>query len=290
MHTKPTALCNRISGKRIHLFFLLFLFTAVSQNGLPAPNNYLLGARFDAMANATVMIPDLWSLSHNQAGLGWIRRPVVGFHFENKFAVPQYSLSALGAAIPVKPGTIGFMFYYFGYSKYHDTRFAVSFGRAFTERFAAGIQLNYIGTYIADEYGTYSSIVAEGGIIAEPVKNLYLGAHVNNFTASKMTNPERERLPVIFRVGAGYQIQNIIFFSVETEKNLDEKAVFRTGVELSALQNFFLRAGYSTNPSRPSFGLGYLFKGFRGDLAFTMHPQLGFTPYFSLLYTFGESR
>jgi hypothetical protein len=253
-----------------------------------SPNNYLLGARFDAMANATVMMPDLWSLSHNQAGLGWITSPVVGFHFENKFAVPQYSLSAVGAAIPMRPGTMGLMFYYFGYSQYHDTRFALSFGRAFTDRFAAGVQLNYIATYIADEYGTYSSVVAEGGIIAQPADNLYIGAHVYNFTASKMTNPEREKLPVIFRVGAGYEIKNIIFVSMETEKNLDEKAIFRSGVELSALQNFFLRAGYSSNPSRPSFGLGYIFKGFRGDLSFTLHPQLGFTPYFSLLYSFGR--
>jgi len=251
-----------------------------------APNNYLLGARFSAMANATVMIPDMWSISHNQAGLGWLTRPVVGFHFENKFAVPQYSLSAVAAAVPLKPGTVGFMFYYFGYSKYHDTRFALSFGRAFSDRFAAGIQLNYIGTYIAEDYGTYSSLVAEGGIIAQPVDNLYIGAHVYNFTASKMTNPEREPIPVIFRIGLGYEINKIIFLSVETQKETDEKAVFRTGVELSALQNFYLRAGYATNPSRPSFGIGYLFKGLRGDLAFTLHPQLGFTPYFSLLYSF----
>ncbi len=285
MHIKRTDKKGRVTRKR-GFFFLFFLMTAVAGSLRASPNNYLLGARFDAMANATVMIPDLWSLSHNQAGLGWITSPVVGFHFENKFAVPQYSLSAVGAAIPAKPGTFGLMFYYFGYSQYHDTRFALSFGRAFTEHFAAGVQLNYIATYIADDYGTYSSLVAEGGIIAEPVDNLYIGAHVYNFTASKMTNPEREKLPVIFRVGVGYEIKSIIFVSVETEKNTDEKGVFRAGVELSALQNFFLRAGYSSNPSRASFGLGYIFKGFRGDLAFTLHPQLGFTPYFSLLYSF----
>lgn len=251
-----------------------------------SPNNYLLGARFSAMANATVMMPDLWSLSHNQAGLGWLKRPVIGFHFENKFAVPQYSLSALGAAIPMKPGTLGVLFYYFGYSKYHDTRIGLSFGRAFTDHFAAGIQLNYIATYIADDYGSYHSLVAEGGFIAQPLNNLYLGFHIYNITASKMSNPEREALPVIFRIGAGYEFQKVLFVSVETEKNVDEKAVFRTGVEVNAVENFFLRAGYSTTPSRPSFGIGYLFRGLRGDLSFTLHPQLGFTPYFSLLYTF----
>ena len=86
--------------------------------GFSGPDNYLLGARFAAMGNASVMIPDLWSLSHNQAGLGWGRSTSAGFHFENKFVIPQYSLSAAGIAIPVKPGTLGVMIYYFGYSKY----------------------------------------------------------------------------------------------------------------------------------------------------------------------------
>ncbi len=283
MLTRPTDTFRRSR----HLLWVMVMAAGLGSGHLLAsPNNYLLGARFSAMANATVMMPDLWSLSHNQAGLGWIKQPVVGFHFENKFAVPQYSLSALGAAVPLRPGTMGLLFYYFGYSKYHDTRIGLSFGRAFTERFAAGIQINYIATYIADEYGTYHSLSAEGGFIAQPLENLYLGFHVYNFTASKMTNPEREPLPVIFRVGAGYEFRNILFVSVETEKTVDETGVFRTGVEVSALENFFLRAGYATNPSRPSMGMGYIFKGFRGDLSFTLHPQLGFTPYFSLLYTF----
>ncbi len=276
-------------NKRIRLFYRL-LAVVISiiwiNTGKAAPINYLLGARFDAMANATVMIPDFWSLSHNQAGLGWVTTPSVGFHFENKFAVPQYALSAMAVAVPTGPGTLGVMLYYFGYSKYHDTRFALSFGRAFTEHFAAGVQLNYISTFIADEYGSYGSLVAEGGIIAIPVDNLYIGAHIYNITGAKMSDPEKEPLPVIMRVGLGYQLQKSIFVSIETEKELNKKPVFKTGMELSVLDNLFLRGGYATRPGRPSFGLGYLAHRFRGDFAVTLHPQLGFTPYFSVMYSF----
>ena len=251
-----------------------------------SPNNYLLGARFDAMSNATVMIPDLWSISHNQAGLGWVTSPSVGFHFENKFAIPQYSLSAIAASVPTGHGSVGAMLYYFGYSQYHDIRVGLAYGHAFSKRFSAGIQLNYFNTYIADYYGSYHSVVAEGGIMAIPVDNLYVGVHVYNITASKMSDPEREPLPVIFRVGLGYEFQQRLFVSMETEKELDKSVVLKGGAEFNINKTFFLRAGYSTNPGKPSFGFGFLFYNFRADIAVTLHPTLGFTPYFSLLYSF----
>jgi len=279
---------NIINLKNILYAGLLFIIlpSGCIDFAIASPNNYLMGARFDAMANATVMIPDLWSISHNQAGLGWVTSPSAAFHFENKFVVPQYSLSGIGIVIPTKPGTMGVMLSYFGYSKYHETRFGLSFGRAFSEHFAAGIQLNYISTFVADEYGSYGSLVAEGGIIASPVKNLLIGAHIYNITRASMPNPEKDPIPTIFRLGLGYQLQKRIFISVETQKDLDKQAMFKTGLEVMAIDNLFLRAGYSTRPGKPSFGLGYLVKGFRGDIAFTLHPQLGFTPYFSLMYSF----
>ncbi|MCD6202182.1 MAG: hypothetical protein J7K46_10290 [Bacteroidales bacterium] len=279
-----------IQTKSSNAFFLrLVVLSFLLQGGFTArtqPLNYYLGARFDAMSNATVMIPDLWSVSHNQAGIAWVTSPSVGFHFENKFAVPQYALSALSAVIPTGHGSIGTMMYYFGYSMYHDIRVGIAYGHSFSERFAAGIQLNYINTYIADAYGSYHSVVAEGGIMAIPVENLYLGVHVYNFTASKMSDPEREPLPVIFRMGMGYQFQQGLFVSVETEKEKDHKAVFKTGAEFNINKTFFLRAGYSTNPGEPSFGFGFLLYNFRADIAVTLHPTLGFTPFFSLMHSF----
>jgi len=254
--------------------------------GKAQPLNFYLGARFDGLSNATVMIPDLWSVSQNQAGIAWVPSPSVGLHFENKFAVPEYSLSAMSAVIPTGHGSIGTMLYYFGYSMYHDIRVGIAYGHSFSERFAAGIQLNYINTYIADSYGSFHSVVAEGGIMAIPVENLYLGVHVYNLTASKMSDPERDPLPVILRMGMGYQFRQRLFVSIETEKDKSHKAVFKTGAEFNINETFFLRTGYSTNPGKPSFGFGFLFYNFRADIAMTLHPTLGFTPYFSLMYSF----
>ena len=84
----------------------------------------------------------------------------------------------------------------------------------------------------------------------------------------------------------GYRFANTIFIAVETEKDLEKPAVFKTGVEFELADNLTLRTGLSTKPTLYTFGLGYHYKGIKASLAFTRHQQLGFTPHFSILYTF----
>lgn len=270
------------------LIIILFLTKGLAVHG--AQDNYPLGSRAAAMANATVMFPHLWSVSHNQAGLGWIENFALGLHYENKFVVPEYGLQSFVLALPVKPGTIGFNYTYFGYSKYHESKTGLAFGRAFGESFAAGIQLNYLNTFIAEEYGNQGNLAIEGGIIAKPLDFLYIGAHVYNPTRTKISKYNDEPVPTIFRVGIGLQIFERFFLGLETEKDLENSPVARVGAEFEPYTNFFLRAGISTNPTQSSFGIGYIFKGFQADLAFTVHQQLGLTPHFTLAYHFNRNR
>ncbi|UCG27547.1 MAG: hypothetical protein JSV24_11330 [Bacteroidales bacterium] len=272
-----------------HRLFFLILGYLVSIPGADifgANDNYPLGSRSAGMRNATVMLPDFWSVSHNQAGLGWIRNIGIGFHHENKFIVPEYGLQSLAVVIPTKPGTLGFNYSYFGYSKYHESKVGLSFGRAFGNSVAAGIQMNYMSTFITEEYGSQGNLTVEGGIIAKPFDFLYIGAHVFNPTRTKISSYDEEPVPTIFRVGLGVQLLEKVFIGLETEKELDHKPINKAGIEFEPLTNLFLRAGISTNPTQTSFGMGYEFKGFRADIAFTVHQQLGLTPHFTLMYSF----
>jgi hypothetical protein len=97
------------------------------------------------MANASVMIPDIWSVAHNQAGLGFLSNTQFSFHYENKFMIPQYGLNALALAIPTRSGTLGFSFYYFGYSKYHEMKSSLAYGKRFGENFSQSLGLDRTG-------------------------------------------------------------------------------------------------------------------------------------------------
>lgn len=249
--------------------------------------NYLPGSRFAAMANASVMIPDIWSVAHNQAGLGYLSNTQFSFHYENKFMIPQYGLNAVALVVPTKSGTLGFSFTYFGYSKYHEMKTSLAYGKLFGEKFSAGIQLNYHNVFISDDYGKSSAISVEGGILFRPIKDLYIGAHVFNPSRSKFNTSEgSEYLPTTFRFGLGYHAMKKIWLALETEKETNLPAVMKLGLEVETLEHLYLRAGLATNPFLSSFGIGYRIAGFQADLAFSFHPQLGFTPHVTLNYRF----
>lgn len=271
-------------GKKIILFLLITICSGKISFG--TNDNYPLGARSAGMSNATVMMPHLWSVFHNQAGLAWLDQFSFGFHHENKFVVPQYALQAVAIVIPTAPGTMGITYSYFGYSKYHENKIGVAFGRMLGKNISAGIQLNYLNVFIADQYGNQGNLTVEAGIMAQPVKNLFLGVHVFNPTRAKVSLDTEEDIPTIFRFGMGYRFANTIFLAAETEKDLNNPAVFKTGIEFELADNLTLRTGFSTKPALYTFGLGYSYKRIKADLAFTRHQQLGFTPHFSILYTF----
>lgn len=69
------------------------------------------------------------------------------------------------------------------------------------------------------------------------------------------------------------------------EKDIEFPARAKAGVEYAVVEAFALRVGVATNPTSPTFGVGYKLKqGLGIDVAASYHQILGFTPAFSLVY------
>ena len=275
----------RIAGKRILLIFLP-VFHFFGSFHISANENYPLGSRAAAMGNASVAVSDIWSVHHNQAGLASLFAVQAGFHHENKFMVPEFGLQALAVAVPARPGTIGLSYTYFGFSKYNESKVGLAFGRKFSERISAGLQVNYLYTYIADDYGDTGNITVEGGFIIQPVDGLFVAAHVYNPTGTTIRTYYDEPVPTILRFGIAGYLGDRILAAVETEKEIDHEPVFKAGLEAGVVGSLYLRTGIISRPVQGSFGLGYKFGGLNADIAFTNHRLLGFTPHFSISYVF----
>lgn len=273
-------------GKFILAFLILLSGLFVPQDSRAA-DNYLSGSRFSGMANASVMVPDIWSIAHNQAGLAFINSTAFSLHYENEFMVPQYGLKSVALVLPTSPGTMGFSFYYFGYTKYHEMKSSLSFGRMLTKNLSAGIAINHHSIYQSADFGRSSTISFEAGLMFKPIDDLYIGTHIFNPTHSGFKSPEGdELLPLVFRLGAGYTFMDMLMVNIETEKRDDQQAIWKLGAELEAIQNLYLRAGLASRPMFNTIGMGYKAGGLKGDIAFSFHPQLGFTPHFTLSYCF----
>jgi hypothetical protein len=273
----------RLTGKiSIMIFFPVFLFYAwedVIPNG-----NYPLGSRAAAMGNAATAVSDLWSVHHNQAGLASLNNFQAGVHHENRFMVSEMALRAMAMAIPVRPGTIGLSYSRFGFSKYNESKLGLAFGRQFGGKFSAGVQINYLHTFIAGDYGSSGIITAEGGFIARPVDGLFIAAHIYNPARTGMKTYYEQMVPVVLKFGLAGFLGERIFAAAETEKAHDRRAVFRAGLEMGLSDPLFLRAGITSGPVQGSFGIGYIFGRMVADVAFTDHQVLGFTPHFTISY------
>lgn len=266
-------------------FLFVFTFSIFHAPSSIAHDNSPLGARSSGLGSASVSLSDLWSVQNNQAGLGFLKNTSAGVYYQNQFMLKELGTKAFAFAAPGKHGTLGVCVSSFGYSLFSQNKYGLGFGKAFGKNISAGVMMDYIETSIA-EYGKKGSLVAEAGIQAKPMKELTIGMHVFNPTRTKLAGYNEERIPTVMRLGADYKFSDKVFVAIETEKDMDKKAMFKAGLEYKPVKELYLRAGISTNPALNCFGLGLELKHFKLDLSSTYHSTFGFSPQVGLIYEF----
>jgi hypothetical protein len=269
--------------------YALLIATNIILTAYAGNEDYPIGARSAAMGNASVSLSDVWSAHHNQAGLAFVHDFSAGVSYENRFLLKEISIRGCAVALPIKSGTFGLCITNFGYSQYKESKYSLSFAKSFGDKFSAGIAMDYLTTKIAEGYGNKGVLAAEVGLIAKPIKNLSIGAHVFNPTRAKISAYDNERLPTILRLGADYNFSDKVTLAIETQKDIKYKAEFKAGIEYKAVKEFYLRIGVSTNPTLSTFGFGLNLKNFKVDFAASYHQILGISPQLSLSYAFAKA-
>lgn len=268
------------------LFFVILLFHCLNINA--GNNNHPVGARAGAMAGSSVTLSDVWSTYHNQAGLAHLSGFTAGVYYENRFAVKELSTKGAAIAIPYKNGAFGLSVTQFGFSQYNENKVGLAYAQKFGEVFSAGVQMNYVGLFIAEGYGQRHAVTAELGVLANLTKDLKIGAHIYNPTRTKLADYNNERTPTIFRLGLNYRFSKQVFITAETEKSTYLKPVLKAGLEYKFNDYFYLRTGVSNNPNIIAFGFGINMHNFQFDFGASHHSVLGYIPQFGLSYVPGS--
>lgn len=250
-------------------------------------HNAPAGARAAALGNSAVAYKDIWSSFHNQAGLAFLKTPTAGISHEQRFMMSELSLNAAAFALPTKEsGTFALSVSYFGYKLYNEQKVGLAYAKSFGDKFSAGLQFDYLGTSIAEGYGSKSAFTAEVGIQALLVKGLWLGAHIYNPTKITLENVNKEKIPSLLNIGLNYSFSDKVNLGVETEKDQDADATIKVGLEYHPVKQLYLRTGIATDPLLTSFGFGLDLQNFVIDFAASYHQDLGYSPHISLSYSF----
>ncbi len=262
---------------------MIFVFSF--SNNYAGNETITAGGKAAGLGGAAVADIGLWQAFHNQAGLAYIEKLSAGIFNQTPFLLNELSTRGAAVALPVEnSGVFALSLSYYGYNLYNEKKAGLAYARKFGDKISAAVQLDYLGTSISEGYGSRSNFTFEAGVRAELLPNFFLGAHIFNPIRAKLADYNDERIPAVLKAGFAYQPSDKILLSIESEKNLDEKNIFKAGIDYHIVKILYLRAGIATNPVLTSFGIGLEFESFRFDMAASYHQQLGYTPNVSLTY------
>jgi hypothetical protein len=144
----------------------------------------------------------------------------------------------------------------------------------------AGIQIDYISERTSGEYLNNTFLTCEAGIQIEPTSATRLGLHIFNPVPNSL---RKYYMPTEIRIGAGYNINPLVFIGIEIEKSTRSDLVLKTGFEYELVNKLVLRGGFSSNTGSLIFGIGYKTKFLVADIAFVTHERLSVTPSVSII-------
>ncbi|MDR2026588.1 MAG: hypothetical protein LBQ01_03400 [Prevotellaceae bacterium] len=281
----------RAIPKRLDFFCLLCIFICIHGTSYADGGLYLFpkGAKATGTGKNGLLNVDVWAVYNNQAALAAIENVSAGVHYENRFVMNQLGISAGVFVLPALTGTFGFDIAHMGVEDYGETRIGVGYGKKLAKRLSLGVQFNYHLLSFASGYPDFYTFTGEVGLIAEPLDNLFIGAHVFNPTFSKLNSIYEDPVPVTFELGTGYRIAGKLMLTAEIEKERNDDMSPRFGIDYSLFKSMSLRSGVSFNPVEICFGIGWTAKKRLSlDFAFYHHEILGYSPQISLSYSFGK--
>ncbi len=250
-------------------------------------SDFPVGARAAGMANASVCLTDIWAVHHNQAALVGMEQAGVAVYYENRFLLSSLNLQGATAVLPTpKVGVFGLTYSRFGNALYNQSRYGLAYGKKLFKFLSVGLQLSYLNTHLAEDYGDRHSFIAEIGLLSQVTDKLRIGFHAFNLTRTVLAEATDERVPMNFRLGLQYDFSEKVRVAIEAEKDLELAPVFKGGVEYRPADIFLIRVGVGSQPFHADLGLGLKLKNFHFDIAGSVHPVLGFSPKASLAYRF----
>lgn len=243
-----------------------------------------VGARSNALVNASVTLNDVWAYHHNPGAVGEIKETTAGISYENRFLLKELQSQGFAFAQPLKVGVISVGGQFFGNRNYRSQRVGVGYAMKLAEKLYAGVQLNYQGLQLGENYGNKNTLTGEAGIIAYLTENWKLGVAVTNVSRTKLADYTNERYATTFRLGTSYNLSDKVLFIAEVEKSIDYKLRTRFAIEYTPIEQLFIRGGVGLQPTEFGLGFGYRFSVIQLDFGSNYHPILGWSPHVGLTY------
>jgi hypothetical protein len=268
---------------------LLSIVGAYAQGNGPGTR----GARAAALGNASVTLTDVWAVGNNAAGLGQLSRPVVGVYAENRYLLSALNTVAVAAAMPLgavendkaQNGVVGVELQRFGGRLYNEQRVGAGYGYR-GGLVSVGARVDMLQLSIEGLGSRQAVAVSLGGQAELVPKRLVFGAYLYNLNQAKLADYQDERVPTVLKAGLSYRPTTKVSLNIETEKDVEQEADFKAGLEYRMIEKLALRAGFRTLTEETTGGLGFQAGALQIDYAAAWHAALGLSQHVGISFQF----
>jgi hypothetical protein len=220
--------------------------------------------------------------------ISYINKAEIGIQYENRFIINELSTKSFNAAYSTAFVNTGFSFSYFGYSLYHEMLFGLGFARNFSDKFALGVQFNYLNAFFLASNDYKGSFFPQIGLNVS-ISPIFLLAFntFNPFQANIKNEYTIKRIPSVFSLGTAYYFSDELVWRIQVDKEISSSYRFATGFDYEILHFLKLKIGAYVNDFLiPCLGVGFRMSSFNFDLNGELHPLLGVNSSASVKYHF----
>lgn len=235
-----------------------------------------LGARSQAMGNASLSLVDVWSVYNNPGAMGSLEKTSIAMAYSYPFFIHELANQSLAIGYHHKKvGAIGLHFQHSGFELYREMQGGIAYGRQLHNGFSAGIGVHYHRIALGGIYGSTHALSGTFGIRYAIDDHLQMGMRIANINRSLLSSFENERFPTVLGLGLVYVFSKKAQWAIEVEKDLVHPLNVKSGLELQPHPFFAVRLGVNSFPVQAAFGCGVQIGRFQVDLSTDWHTQLG---------------
>ncbi len=232
----------------------------------------LMGARAAGMGYASAVLKDEAALFNNPGAMAGNKASAF-FAQEIRPDMPGANRMAAGIQLPFKMGVGAFGVFRFGDDLYSEQSLSAGFSNQFGIA-SLGFKVNYI-QYHAEGFGIKNAFSLDFGGLAQVTPQISVGAYIVNLTQSEIS--AGERLPTRLVAAIGFKLDENFLLATEIDKDIDYKAIWKTGFEYTIHKKVFVRSGFSLNPTAIHAGLGAQTRRLKINYALQFSTVLGET-------------
>ncbi|WP_241159977.1 hypothetical protein [Parabacteroides sp. ZJ-118] len=177
----------------------------------------------------------------------------------------------------------------FGFDAYREMMVRVLGGKRLGDKWALGLAIHYSFLQTERLEHTRSRLSTDIGITFSPIDKLLVGMLIMNFPSISIGEKDIEIEDFnyyLIQVSFQWNVLNSLLITGSVGTENENLVVGNLGIEYTAFDSFFIRAGIQTAPLSPSFGIGYNFSCFTVDVASVYHPVLGMSAGLGLSFSF----